>query len=172
MSIFNRLGNLKIEAEIKIIEGKDKIAQKTHEMRYGKWNDAPMTKERKQSEKARLKRERAEQKGIEKEERDAKRQEERRLREIEEKKRKAEQEEKDKRNAWIMTNQFGVVIDEENNQSINCPRCGAKDNVTATTWEVHEAKNNEDNGTYFQRTCNLCGHSHKMNKDNPKKIYK
>ncbi|OIS55198.1 hypothetical protein A4A32_02370 [Staphylococcus equorum] len=169
MSIFDRLGNLKIEAEIKIIEGKDKIAQKTHEMRYGKWDIATMTKERKQSEKARLKRERAEQKVIEKEEREAKRQEERRLREIEEQKRKAEQ---DKRNAWIMTNQFGVVIDEENNQSINCPRCGTKDNVTAATWEVDEAKNSEDNGTYFQRTCNLCGHSHKMNKDNPEKIYK
>ncbi|ORN87337.1 hypothetical protein B8A12_15100, partial [Staphylococcus aureus] len=92
-------------------------------------------------------------------------------REEEIEKRRIAKEEQEKRDVWIKENVFKIIVNEEGKRIIFCPKCGSENNVTATTWNVDEAENSEDIGTYFKRTCNLCGHSQKFNKDNPKKIY-
>ncbi|HDC9194617.1 TPA: hypothetical protein O9P59_002089 [Staphylococcus aureus] len=136
MSLFDRLSVLKNKSEIKLIESKQVVEDKVFEIRHGKLDDIPMTKERKRSEKTRI-----------------------------------AKEEQEKRDVWIKENVFKIIVNEEGKRIIFCPKCGSENNVTATTWNVDEAENSEDIGTYFKRTCNLCGHSQKFNKDNPKKIY-
>ncbi|HDD5560936.1 TPA: hypothetical protein PA746_000695 [Staphylococcus aureus] len=164
MSLFDRLSVLKNKSEIKLIESKQVVEDKVFEIRHGKLDDIPMTKERKRSEKTRKKLEKHESKVKEKEKRKQQREEE-----IE--KRRIEKEEQEKRDVWIKENVFKIIVNEEGKRIIFCPKCGSENNVTATTWNVDEAENSEDIGTYFKRTCNLCGHSQKFNKDNPKKIY-
>ncbi|CXS38143.1 Uncharacterised protein [Staphylococcus aureus] len=153
MSLFDRLSVLKNKSEIKLIESKQVVEDKVFEIRHGKLDDIPMTKERKRSEKTRKKLEKHESKVKEKE------------------KRRIAKEEQEKRDVWIKENVFKIIVNEEGKRIIFCPKCGSENNVTATTWNVDEAENSEDIGTYFKRTCNLCGHSQKFNKDNPKKIY-
>ncbi|MDK1672891.1 hypothetical protein QOK74_08395 [Staphylococcus saprophyticus] len=170
MSIFDRLSVLKTEAEIKVIEGKDKVAQKAHEMRYGKWDDSPMTKERKQSEKARKKRERDEHKAAEKERRAAEREERIRLQEIEAEKQRKEEEERENIQNWIFAYAFRTEYKEDGSSVLTCPQCTGT-NISATTWEEKNADLEEDNGSYLKRICAACGHTQTINLDNPSKIY-
>ena len=51
MSLFDRLSVLKNKSEIKLIESKQVVEDKVFEIRHGKLDDIPMTKERKRSEK-------------------------------------------------------------------------------------------------------------------------
>ena len=69
MSLFDRLSFLKTKSEIKLIESKRVVEDKVFEIRHGKLDDIPMTKERKRSEKTRKKREKHESKVKEKEKR-------------------------------------------------------------------------------------------------------
>ncbi|MGC9595941.1 hypothetical protein ACO2E5_10590 [Staphylococcus epidermidis] len=55
MSLFDRLSVLKNKSEIKLIESKQVVEDKVFEIRHGKLDDIPMTKERKRSEKTRKK---------------------------------------------------------------------------------------------------------------------
>lgn len=49
MSLFDRLSVLKNKSEIKLIESKQVVEDKVFEIRHGKLDDIPMTKERKRS---------------------------------------------------------------------------------------------------------------------------